>query len=210
MPVLCNLRIDVAGREIEQRLRAAIVAARRENPVERADLATVRTQYPLHPRRRLEVPRLHRCARADQRQRLAVGAVVDVRVRCIQVGVEEGVEIDRIGRRGTIGLQAGGDGVIGDIDRNGAPYKAGMVPGMKIVKVNGKKWSAGDVKKLLAAAKPGQQLVLDTEYAGVAQAFHVPAGAGLRYPHLQRIAGTPDSLTAYLAPHAVIDQAASK
>lgn len=110
----------------------------------------------------------------------------------------------------TIGLQAGGDGVIGDIDRNGAPYAAGMVPGMKIVKVNGKDWSASEFKKLLAAARPGDQLVLSTEYAGVTQAFHVPAGAGLRYPHLQRIAGTPDLLTAYLAPHAALDQAASK
>lgn len=110
----------------------------------------------------------------------------------------------------TIGLQAGGDGVISDVDRNGAPYAAGIVPGMKIVKVNGKDWSAGDVKKLLAAARPGDQLDLSTAYAGVTQVFHIPAGTGLRYPHLQRIAETPDLLTAYLAPHAAPDRAAHR
>jgi len=76
------------------------------------------------------------------------------------------------------------------------------VSGMKIVKVNGKAWSAGEFKKLLVAAKPGEQLALDTEYGGVTQTFHIPTGPGLRYPHLQRIAETPDLLTAYLAPHA--------
>jgi predicted metalloprotease with PDZ domain len=110
----------------------------------------------------------------------------------------------------TIGLQADGSGLIGDIDRHGAPYAAGIVPGMKIVKVNGKNWSAKDFKALLAAAKAGDQLALTTEYAGVTQAFQIAAGAGLRYPHLQRIAGTPDTLTAYLAPHAMLEPAAGK
>ena len=102
----------------------------------------------------------------------------------------------------TLGLQAGGDGTIGDVARGGAPYAAGIVPGMKIVKVNGKPWVAKDFRDLLAAAKPGEQVQLTTDYAGVTQVFTIAAGNGLRYPHLQRIAGTQDLLTPYLAPHA--------
>lgn len=102
----------------------------------------------------------------------------------------------------TLGLQAGGDGTIGDVARGGAPYAAGIVPGMKIVKVNGKPWVAKDFRDLLAAANPGEQVQLTTDYAGVTQVFTIAAGNGLRYPHLQRIAGTQDLLTPYLAPHA--------
>lgn len=101
----------------------------------------------------------------------------------------------------TIGLQVGGDGVVGDVARGGAPYAAGIVPGMKIVKVNGKDWVAKEFRPLLANAKPGEKVELTTEYAGVTQVFSIDAGHGLRYPHLQRIPGTPDLLTAYLAPH---------
>lgn len=101
----------------------------------------------------------------------------------------------------TIGLQAGGDGTISDVARGGAPYLAGIVPGMKIVKVNGKDWVAKDFRELLATAKPGQHVELTTEYAGVTQSFTLDAGQGLRYPHLERIVGTPDLLTPYFAPH---------
>ena len=101
----------------------------------------------------------------------------------------------------TLGIQAGGDGTIHDVDRSSAPYAAGIVPGMKIVKVNGKDWSAKEFRQILTAARPGDQLVLNTTYAGVSQEFQVAAGSGLRYPHLERIAGTPDLLTPYLAPH---------
>lgn len=101
----------------------------------------------------------------------------------------------------TVGLQIGGDGVVADVARDSAAFAAGIVPGMKIVKLDGKDWSGKAFVQALGAAKEGTQLALTTDYAGVTQVFTIPAGTGLRYPHLQRIDGKPDLLTPYLAPH---------
>lgn len=102
----------------------------------------------------------------------------------------------------TVGLQMGGGGVIADVARDSAAYAAGIVPGMKVVRFDGKDWSGKAFLQALGAAKEGTQLTLNTEYAGVKQVFTIPAGTGLRYPHLQRIEGRPDLLTPYLAAHA--------
>jgi predicted metalloprotease with PDZ domain len=101
----------------------------------------------------------------------------------------------------TIGIQASQNGTIVDVAQESAAFTAGIVPAMKIVKVNGKDWNAKDFKQSLEAARPGDQLALTTTYAGVIQEFLIPAGSGLRYPHLQRISSRPDLLTPYLAPH---------
>jgi predicted metalloprotease with PDZ domain len=101
----------------------------------------------------------------------------------------------------TSGLKPAGSGRIVDVDRNTAAYAAGLIPGMKIVKINGQKWTLDGFRKTISDAKAGEQMELATEYAGQTQVFKIAAGQGMRYPHLERIPGTADLLSSYLAPH---------
>ena len=105
-------------------------------------------------------------------------------------------------RRGTsfgysLGLSIGRDGTLRDVLWDGQGFKAGLTAGMKVVAVNGRAYDGGRLKDaVIAAHKPGNtdrivMLVQDAEYfRDVTFDYH----DGLRYPHLERIDGTPDLL----------------
>jgi predicted metalloprotease with PDZ domain len=83
-------------------------------------------------------------------------------------------------------------------------YKAGFGPGMKIIAVNGRRFStSGFNEALVAAAKSGaapiEFIVENGEYYRV---FRVDYHDGKRYPHLVRDAGKPDVLADIIKPHA--------
>ncbi len=101
----------------------------------------------------------------------------------------------------SIGLSAENDGTVADVVRGGPCDVAGMVPGMKIVTVNGQPWSpAGLLAAIVATAQTPAAILFKTVFAGVSQEFSVAYVGGPRYPHLQRIAGRADDLTKLLAP----------
>ncbi|MGH8124345.1 MAG: M61 family metallopeptidase [Rhodanobacteraceae bacterium] len=95
-----------------------------------------------------------------------------------------------------IGLQAGGKGAIRDVRWNGPAFKAGVGAGETIVAVNGQAWSSDVLKDAVKAAKghtaPIRLLIrYQDQYRTVPVDYH----GGLRYPHLERIKGTPDYLS---------------
>ena len=84
---------------------------------------------------------------------------------------------------------------------NGPAFQAGIAPTSTLVAVNGREFKPERLKEAIVAAKGGStpiELLIKygEEYKTVRLAYH----DGLKYPHLERIAGTPDRLNAILAP----------
>ncbi|MGH9717014.1 MAG: M61 family metallopeptidase [Candidatus Acidiferrales bacterium] len=110
----------------------------------------------------------------------------------------------------SIGFSVAHGGTISNVRWNSPAFKAGLTPGMQIVAVNAQAWggdpaNAGGSNTLLRDA------ILQSEYNsspiqfvvkkdGVVSSVDVGYHGGLRYPHLERVQGTPDRLDAILAP----------
>ncbi|MGA2965974.1 MAG: M61 family peptidase [Terriglobales bacterium] len=120
-------------------------------------------------------------------------------------------EMDRIGGRSddrdgksinaqySVGLLAGSDGVVRDTVEGMVAAKAGIGPGMKIVAVNGRKFSPDiwhdAVRSAKAGASPIELIVENTDYFRVVKLdYH----GGEKYPHLVRDESKPDLLTEIL------------
>jgi len=96
----------------------------------------------------------------------------------------------------TVGLLAGSDGVVRDTVEGMIAAKAGIGPGMKIVAVNGRRFSADVWRDAMRAAKnspsPIELIVENTDYFRVVKLdYH----GGEKYPHLVRDESKPDLLT---------------
>jgi predicted metalloprotease with PDZ domain len=101
----------------------------------------------------------------------------------------------------SLGMSLGKDMKIGRVLWNGVAFKAGLASSMVLVAVNGMAASADKLKDAVTAAKKtGAPIVLLVNTFDHIQTVTVDYRGGLRYPHLERIAGTPDRLAAILAP----------
>jgi predicted metalloprotease with PDZ domain len=100
----------------------------------------------------------------------------------------------------SLGLAMGKGGDIADVLWDGPAFKAGLAPGMKVIAVNGKEYSSDAIKDAVTAAakdksQPVELLVKNfDEYKTLRIDYH----DGLKYPHLERVAGKPDRLTELL------------
>jgi predicted metalloprotease with PDZ domain len=78
----------------------------------------------------------------------------------------------------------------------GPAAQAGVLAGMKLVAVNGRKWTPEVLREAIRRAKgskdPIELLLENQDYF---QSIRVNYHGGERYPHLERIAGKPDVLT---------------
>ncbi len=99
----------------------------------------------------------------------------------------------------TLGFWVKSDGTISDVVYGTPAYAAGLVPGMKITSINGRKFDGDVLHEEIAARRP---LDINAEQASFAGTFHVDYSGGERYPHLERIPGTSDLLSDILRPHA--------
>jgi len=103
----------------------------------------------------------------------------------------------------SLGLSIGKDGAINDVLWDGPAFKAGISPGMTVVAVNGHDYDADALKDAVTAAEkdrnqPVELLVKNfDEYKTVRIDYH----DGLKYPHLVRDTGKPDTLDALLKAH---------
>ncbi len=101
----------------------------------------------------------------------------------------------------SLGLKAGTDGRIGDVLFQSPAFTAGLGPGMQIIAVNGRQFAPGVLTAAITDAKTGSGpidlIVFNTGYYKV---VHLDYHGGLRYPHLERISGTPDRLDEILKP----------
>jgi predicted metalloprotease with PDZ domain len=96
----------------------------------------------------------------------------------------------------SVGLLDGGDGVIRDTVEGMLAAKAGIGPGMKIVAVNGRRFSPDVWHDAIRAAKtspsPIELIVENADYFRVVKLdYH----GGEKYPHLVRDESKPDLLT---------------
>ena len=103
----------------------------------------------------------------------------------------------------SLGMVVGEDGVVKDVRPGRPAAAAGIAPGMKLVGVDGWRWTAERVGEALRAARDSRQpleLLLegDQRYLTV----RVAAFDGERSPHLERIAGVADQLHHLIAPRA--------
>ncbi|HKD54345.1 MAG TPA: hypothetical protein VKB72_08985 [Steroidobacteraceae bacterium] len=96
----------------------------------------------------------------------------------------------------SIGLNLDDKDTITDTIEDRAAVRAGAGPGMKLVAVNGRKYTAEVLDAAIAAAhaehKPIQLLVVNGDYY---RTLSVEYYDGPRYPHLTRIDGRPDTLS---------------
>lgn len=105
-----------------------------------------------------------------------------------------------IGLSTSIGLTLGTDGSISDVLWDGPAFKAGVAPNGSLLAVNGREFSAERLKDAIAATKDGKPLELLVKNGDEYRTLRIDYAGGLRYPHLERIPGTPDRLGAILAP----------
>jgi predicted metalloprotease with PDZ domain len=99
----------------------------------------------------------------------------------------------------SIGLIVDQDGTIVDVAPDSAAGRAGLSPGSKLMGVNQRVYSADLLRQSIVSAETASQPIelltlTDGYYANVAVGYH----QGLRSPHLTRISGRPDLLTAIL------------
>ena len=101
----------------------------------------------------------------------------------------------------SIGINVTSDGHIDDVLVGSPADKAKLGPGMQIVAVNGRQYSGALLNDAIRDAKgntnPISLIVVNT---GVYKVLGLDYHDGLRYPHLERVEGTPDRLDDILKP----------
>ena len=101
----------------------------------------------------------------------------------------------------SLGLILRTDGSVVDANPDLPASKAGILPGMRITAVNGKKYSPTAIREALAASKrTGASLSLQTEMGDELKTYRIEYGGGNRYPRLIRNPARPDYLSEILAP----------
>ncbi len=103
--------------------------------------------------------------------------------------------------RYSIGLLLDSNGEIIDMLPDSAAGRAGLAPEWKLAAVNKRVYSADALKEAIVAAKTTQKpIALMVLQNGYYADFSVDYRDGLRYPHLQRLAGKPDLLAEIAKP----------
>jgi predicted metalloprotease with PDZ domain len=101
------------------------------------------------------------------------------------------------------GADLSAKGVVRDVREDSPAWRAGLAPGMHVLAVDNQEFSpdvfAYAVKKARHSNAP---ISLITSQTGWFQTLSLDYHDGMRYPHLERIDGTPDMLAAIMAPHA--------
>jgi predicted metalloprotease with PDZ domain len=95
----------------------------------------------------------------------------------------------------SLGLLLKDDGSVMDVNPNLAAFKAGVAPGMKILSVNGRTWSADVLHDAIVSAKNSTAPIeLVVENGSFNETYKVNYHDGERYPHLERDQTKPDVL----------------
>jgi predicted metalloprotease with PDZ domain len=97
---------------------------------------------------------------------------------------------------GALGLDLRDDGGVTDTIEGEIAAKAGIGPGMKVVAVNGRKFSPEILRDAIKSAKTGSAPIeLLVENADYYKTYKLDYHGGEMYPHLVRDASKPDLLT---------------
>ncbi len=97
----------------------------------------------------------------------------------------------------SIGLTLSQEGKVIDVVPGLAAHKAGIGPGMKLIAVNGRRWSAAGMRTALAATKNSKEVLqLLVENDDYFRTLPVTYSEGERYPALHRETERADLLAA--------------
>jgi predicted metalloprotease with PDZ domain len=102
----------------------------------------------------------------------------------------------------SLGLNADSMGRLSEAIAGSPAAKGGLGVGDTIVAVNGRAYSLEVLTDIIKAAEHSTApIVMIVKRNDLFRTVSIDYHGGLRYPHLTRIAGTPDGLTAIMAPH---------
>lgn len=102
----------------------------------------------------------------------------------------------------SIGLTVASSGLVKSVAWDGPAFAAGIVPGARVKTVDGAAFSPEVLGSALASAAPNRRVQFGIAFDGKEEVVDVDASKGHRYPHLQRIDGSRDTLSALLAARA--------
>jgi predicted metalloprotease with PDZ domain len=103
----------------------------------------------------------------------------------------------------SIGLQLNDDGQVVDVVPGKPADRAGIGPGMKLLAIHERRWSAERLHQAIAATKGGKEkLVLLLENQEYFKTFTLDYAEGEKYPHLEREEGKTDVLSEVFRPRA--------
>lgn len=101
----------------------------------------------------------------------------------------------------SLGMIVTKEGDIRDVIPGSPAYAAGLGPGMKVIAVNGRKWSKDQMRSALRAGLVGTQpLVVLAENADYVNSYSIDYHGGERYPHLVKVEGKADLLGDIIKP----------
>ena len=101
--------------------------------------------------------------------------------------------------RYSIGFAVGEDGLIPDVVPDSPAARSGVGPGMRLLAVNGRRWSRDILREAIRASKsrPIELIVENGEFLGT---HRLEWTGGERYPRLERDAARPDLLARIVRP----------
>jgi predicted metalloprotease with PDZ domain len=101
----------------------------------------------------------------------------------------------------SLGFGLGHDGKFDDVIVGSPAYQAGLAPGMKLMAVNGRKWSPEILRDALKAAQGSDQPIeLLVENMQFIKTYSISYHDGDKSPHLERVTDQPDILGDILKP----------
>ena len=101
----------------------------------------------------------------------------------------------------SVGLFLDRDGKIEDVLWNGPAFKAGLAPGMKLLSIDGRRYSTRVLRDEIAKARQSKKpLDMRAQGDGVTELHTVNYDGGLKYPHLIRAQDGTDYLDQIFAP----------
>jgi predicted metalloprotease with PDZ domain len=101
----------------------------------------------------------------------------------------------------SLGFSLSKEGAIGEELWDSPAFKAGLVPGTRLIAVNGIAYEAGKLTDAIKAAKTGSAPIeLLVRNDDLFRTVRIDYHDGLRFPHLEAIPGTPARLDDILAP----------
>lgn len=99
----------------------------------------------------------------------------------------------------SLGFAVKTDGAITSVTWDGVAFQAGLAANTSIVAVNNRAWKPELLKAAVKEAKTGTApITLLVKKGNVFRTIALDYHGGLRYPHLERIPGTPDRLASIL------------
>jgi predicted metalloprotease with PDZ domain len=100
----------------------------------------------------------------------------------------------------SIGIRIAEDGDVKDVVHGMTAAKAGIAAGMKVIAVNGRRFSKEALRDALRATRSGTRVELLVEDDDFFHTHPLDYDGGLRYPHLVREESKPDLLSQILTP----------